>query len=122
MPSGRSAWPPASRRPRRGSRRACLPSSPKSWSGRAGRRVLAVHAVYQDIEDLVNIGAYVPGANVEFDVAVQARPRILDFLRQEAGSPATLEQSRKQAIDLAAWIDQLEKALRAQATQLARKK
>jgi FliI/YscN family ATPase len=87
---------------------------------RAARRVLAVHAVYLDIEDLVNIGAYVPGANAEYDVAVQARPKILDYLRQDAGSPATLEQSRKQAIDLAAWIDQLEKALRAQAAQLSR--
>src|SRR4051794_31442017 len=68
---------------------------------RAARRVSALHAVYQDIEDLVNIGAYVPGANAEFDLAVQARPKIVEFLKQEAGAAATLEQSRRQLIELA---------------------
>ena len=81
---------------------------------RNARRVLALYAVYQDIEDLVNIGAYVPGANAEYDLAVQSRPKILEFLRQEAGQAATLEQSKKQLSDLVAWIDQLEKTLKAQ--------
>jgi len=48
---------------------------------------------YQDIEDLVNIGAYVAGVNLEFDLAVGARPRILKFLQQEATAPMRLEQS-----------------------------
>src|SRR5215210_3237801 len=51
---------------------------------RQSRRVLALTAVYQDIEDLVNIGAYVAGVNLEYDVAVQSRPKIVQFLRQEA--------------------------------------
>jgi flagellum-specific ATP synthase len=79
------------------------------------KRVLGLTAIYQDIEDLVNIGAYVPGTNLEFDVAVQARPRIVQFLQQDAGAPQKLEQSVRQLADLFAWIDQLEKALRAQA-------
>src|SRR5208282_1748906 len=37
---------------------------------RRARRLLSLSAVYQDIEDLVNIGAYVPGVNPEFDLAV----------------------------------------------------
>jgi flagellum-specific ATP synthase len=74
-------------------------------------------AVYQDIEDLVNIGAYVPGTNGEFDLAVQSRPRIMQFLQQEPTNPATLEQSKKQLLDLAAWIEQLDKALRAAAAR-----
>jgi hypothetical protein len=69
---------------------------------------------------MVNIGAYVPGANPEFDLAVQSRPRIIEYLRQDAGSPMTLEQSKKQLADLAAWIDQLEKVLKAQAAQAAK--
>jgi flagellum-specific ATP synthase len=81
---------------------------------RNARRVLALYAVYQDIEDLVNIGAYVPGASAEYDLAVQARPKILEYLKQEAGQAATLEQSKKQLSDLVAWIDQLEKTLKAQ--------
>src|SRR5207253_9924157 len=42
---------------------------------RRARRILALLATYQEIEDLVNVGAYVPGVNPEFDLAVQARPR-----------------------------------------------
>jgi len=87
---------------------------------KAARRLLALTAVYYDIEDLVNIGAYAPGASLEYDVAVQSRPKIVEFLRQEAFSPAPLERSRKQAIDLAAWTEQLEKTLKAQAAKPAR--
>ena len=32
----------------------------------------------------MNIGAYVPGANLEFDLAVQARPEIVQFLQQDS--------------------------------------
>ena len=79
------------------------------------KRVLGLTAVYQDIEDLVNIGAYVPGVNPEFDLAVQSRQRILQFLQQDSASPLNMEQSVRQLAELSAWIDQLEKALRAQA-------
>ncbi len=79
----------------------------------AARRVLALHATYQDIEDLVNIGAYVAGANAAYDLAIQARPKILQFLQQSAGSACTLEESTQQLHELVAWIAQLEKALAA---------
>jgi flagellum-specific ATP synthase len=78
------------------------------------RRVLSVWAAYEEIEDLVNIGAYVAGANLEFDLAVQARPRIIQFLQQEPKSPTTLEQAKKQLGELWTWIETLEKALKAQ--------
>jgi flagellum-specific ATP synthase len=81
-----------------------------------------LYAVYQDIEDLVNIGAYVPGVNSEYDLAVQSRPKILEYLKQEARQAATLEQSKKQLSDLVAWIDQLEKALKAQKAPPAKRK
>ena len=79
------------------------------------RRILTVWSMYEEIEDLVNIGAYVAGANLEFDLAVQARPRITQYLQQDPGSPTTLEQAKKQLVDLVGWVDQLEKALKAQA-------
>jgi flagellum-specific ATP synthase len=84
---------------------------------RAARRVLALMAVYQDIEDLVNIGAYVPGQNAENDLAVQARPRIVQYLQQEPDAPTTLEEARKQLMELSAWIEQMEKVLKAQSAQ-----
>jgi FliI/YscN family ATPase len=79
----------------------------------AARKVLALTALYQDIEDLINIGAYVTGKNVEFDLAKEARPRIVDYLKQDWQSPTTAEQSKKQLADLVAWIDQMEKVLKA---------
>ena len=82
---------------------------------RAARRVLALWATYQDIEDLVNIGAYVPGANAEFDLAVQMRQPIIQFLQQDLKSPVTLEQAKKQLMDLAGVIEHHEKLLRVQA-------
>ena len=84
---------------------------------RAARRILSLVAVYQDIEDLVNIGAYVPGANPEFDLAVQARPRILQYLQQDSRTPSPLEQTRKQLFELMTWIEQLEKVIKAQAAK-----
>jgi FliI/YscN family ATPase len=80
---------------------------------KAARRVLSLWAVYQDIEDLVNIGAYVAGVNAEFDLAVQARPKIVQYLQQEAGSPSTMEQATKHLGDLVVWIEQMDKVLRA---------
>ena len=46
----------------------------------AVRRVLAV---WNDIEDLVSIGAYVPGANLDYDVAVSTRAALNAFLQQD---------------------------------------
>jgi FliI/YscN family ATPase len=80
----------------------------------ATRRVTSQLAVYQEIEDLVNIGAYVPGTNLEFDLAVQSRPKILQFLQQDMKSPMAMEQTKKELFGLVNWIDQLEKALKAQ--------
>lgn len=86
---------------------------------RAARRVLALTAVYQDIEDLVNIGAYAPGANLEYDLAVQSRPKILQFLQQEASTSSSMEQTKKSLFDLVNWIDQMEKALKVASARTA---
>ncbi|MGA2231143.1 MAG: FliI/YscN family ATPase [Tepidisphaeraceae bacterium] len=87
---------------------------------RHARRILSLMAVYQDIEDLVNIGAYVAGTNPEFDLAVQARPRILQFLQQDFTAPTTLPQAISQLKDLFNFIDQLDRALRAAAAKKAK--
>ncbi|HOP68868.1 MAG: FliI/YscN family ATPase [Dethiobacteria bacterium] len=39
-------------------------------------------ATYQQVEDLINIGAYKPGTRPEIDRAIEKREEILDFLRQ----------------------------------------
>lgn len=87
----------------------------------AARRVLSILATYQDIEDLVNIGAYVPGANLEFDLAVQTRAKIVQYLQQDSKTPSNLEQARKQLFELISWIDQVDKVIRAQGAKGAPK-
>jgi len=88
---------------------------------RQARRILSVLAAYQDIEDLVNIGAYVAGTSVEFDLAVNARPRIIQFLQQDFAAPSTLAQASAQLKEVYNFIDQLERALKAQAAKKAGK-
>ncbi|MBN2445923.1 MAG: FliI/YscN family ATPase [Phycisphaerae bacterium] len=61
------------------------------------RRVLAV---WHEIEDLVSIGAYVPGANVEYDVAVQMRELINKYLQQDRTEGFSFAESREQLIAL----------------------
>ncbi len=55
-------------------------------------------STYNDAEDLINIGAYVKGANPKVDVAVALHDRITTFLRQDiaaqAGEAETLAQLR----------------------------
>ena len=72
---------------------------------RAARAVRRVLAVWSDIEDLVNIGAYAAGANVEFDVAVQMKPRIDEFLQQAISEHADGMQTRARLVELAEQID-----------------
>jgi FliI/YscN family ATPase len=84
---------------------------------RHARRVLSLLAVYQDIEDLVNIGAYVAGTNGEFDLAVQSRPRIVQFLQQDFAAPTTMAQATTQLKELHGWIEQTDRALRAAAAK-----
>ncbi len=49
----------------------------------AARLLTHLTAVYRDIADLVNIGAYTQGSNPEYDLAVQARGAINQFLQQD---------------------------------------
>jgi flagellar biosynthesis/type III secretory pathway ATPase len=76
------------------------------------KKVLRLLALYAEIEDLVNIRAYVEG-NIDFDTAIKSRERILQFLQQDAHVASSLEQTRKQLAELVNWIDQTERALRA---------
>ena len=72
------------------------------------RRVLAV---WQDIEDLVNVGAYSPGTNVEFDVAVRMKPAIDEFLRQAIKERADFSAVREGLINLAADVQKAREEL-----------
>jgi len=72
------------------------------------RRVLAV---WGDIEDLVNVGAYAAGANTDFDVAVKMKPAIDEFLRQRIEERSVMNEARDRLLGLAAEIDTLRQRL-----------
>jgi flagellum-specific ATP synthase len=72
----------------------------------AARLVQRLVADYADIEELVNVGAYVAGANPDADLAVATRKSVLNFLQQRPESPTNLASARKQLLDLQREIDQ----------------
>lgn len=85
------------------------------------RRVQALLATFADIEDLVNIGAYVPGANAEYDTAVQTRAKVIAFLQQESSSPTNMADAQKQLGELHTWIEQVEKIVKAAPAKVAKR-
>jgi flagellum-specific ATP synthase len=44
-------------------------------------------AAYEEVEDLINVGAYEPGSDPETDRAVEANPALTDFLQQGVHAP-----------------------------------
>lgn len=76
-------------------------------------KVLAMCAVWNDIEDLVHLGAYQKGASVDYDLAVESRDAIVRFLKQDAMSPVSMAESQRQLAELYQWMVGLEKSLRA---------
>lgn len=49
-------------------------------------------ASYQEVEDLITIGAYKAGQNPRVDRAVQKHDKVLGFLKQSADRPCSLEE------------------------------
>ena len=78
----------------------------------AAKVVRRVLAVWQDIEDLVNVGAYASGANVEFDVAVRMKPAIDEFLQQAIAERADFAATCEGLISLAADIRKVREELK----------
>jgi flagellum-specific ATP synthase len=82
----------------------------------AARQIRAVLAVWEDIEDLVNIGAYAAGANADYDVAVKMKPEIDAFLRQGTHDRSSIGDARERLIELTGRIralrDKLQQGMR----------
>ncbi|RIK64013.1 MAG: EscN/YscN/HrcN family type III secretion system ATPase [Planctomycetota bacterium] len=76
----------------------------------AASRVRRLLAVWSEIEDLVNIGAYAAGSNPEYDVTIRMRPAVEAFLKQAVTEPADFEASRESLLRLAREIQQAEAA------------
>jgi len=67
----------------------------------AARRVRELLAIYEDAEDLVNIGAYKDGSNINIDWALRYLDDVLDFLCQPVEGRFSFEETVKKLISLA---------------------
>lgn len=65
------------------------------------RQMLRMMALYREIEDLVQIGAYVRGNNVEADIAIDCQKSIVELLRQASDDATPFEQARARLLALA---------------------
>lgn len=81
------------------SRLAARISTPEQKA--AAQRLRAALADYTRSEDLINLGAYVSGSNSKLDTAIQLRPRLLDFLRQDSHEVSPIETTLERMIELA---------------------
>jgi flagellum-specific ATP synthase len=67
----------------------------------ARRQLIRLMALYHEVEDLVQIGAYARGSSAETDVAIAFQPRINELLRQSR-EPEMFDSARAKLLKLAA--------------------
>ena len=68
---------------------------------RLAQRFRHYHSLYEQHRDLVNVGIYQRGSNPELDVALDLRPALLDYLRQDL----------REAVDFQTSLDDLRRLL-----------
>jgi flagellum-specific ATP synthase len=61
----------------------------------AARRFRQLHSKHQKARDLIQLGAYSPGHDVDLDAAVRLHDPMISMLQQDMNQPAGLEQSVK---------------------------
>ena len=55
-----------------------------------------IMAKYQDVIDLIQVGAYTKGASPQTDIAVEMYPKICQFLQQPLQAPCSIEDTKRQ--------------------------
>ena len=59
----------------------------------AARKIRGALATYEESKDLVELGAYTAGTNAALDTAINMRPEITSFLRQDNAEGFSLPES-----------------------------
>lgn len=67
-------------------------------------RIRAALAAFEEVKDLVEIGAYQRGSNPLADAAMDIKPQLDAFLRQVGEDAAPIEDSWRQALELAQFL------------------
>ena len=76
----------------------------------ARREVVQCLSNYHEVEDLLNVGAYVNGSNPEYDLAIACKPAIDQLLQQgraESQNLGDFQRTRSQLLALQHRIDQM---------------
>jgi FliI/YscN family ATPase len=68
---------------------------------RAAGSVRDLMATYREAQDLIQVGAYVPGSDPKVDASVRAQPVIDTFLRQAVTEPTPFDQTMGAMMQLA---------------------
>ena len=76
----------------------------------ARREVIKLMSAYRQVEDLVNIGAYAPGSNPEFDLAIAAKPAIDGLIVQGGNEVQGVADFGRTKAQLLALVQQIEQA------------
>ena len=66
----------------------------------AAREVQSLLAAYEEVADMVTIGAYQEGTSAESDLAIHAAPLVRRLLAQRMDRPAAFDETRRALIDL----------------------
>ncbi len=74
----------------------------------ARQQVIKLLSSYRQVEDLLNIGAYAPGANPDFDLAIACKPAIDQLLQQGRNEVKGAADFRRTEAQLYALIQQIE--------------
>ena len=82
----------------------------------AAREVQALIARYQEVEDVVSIGAYEAGTNAQYDLAIRMMPLIRPFLAQRIDEPADFEKTRARLTELHRQITSARQQINRQST------
>src|SRR5262249_48180047 len=67
----------------------------------AAQKVREALAIYQQSSDLIQLGAHVQGTNPKLDQSIRVRPQIIDYLRQDANTHVSLEETKNGLLSLA---------------------
>ena len=59
----------------------------------ASRKIREAMSIFRQSEDLINLGAYAAGSNAKLDAAIQLRPQLNQFLRQDSHEVSALDQT-----------------------------
>jgi len=88
----------------------------------ARRQIIQLIDAFDRVEDLLNIGAYLPGSNPEFDLAITCKPAIDQLLQQgrnEKQDSSDWERSKKQLFALITHTDRSRQELQRSTNQRA---